>query len=56
MAAMDPYALTNKLDDSLLQVIITRLEARGRHPRFRRMLEDYLDAMSVDSRHSFARK
>ena len=29
MGAVDPYALTDKLDDSLLQVIVTRLEARA---------------------------
>jgi len=44
----DPYAATDKLDESLLQVVITRLETRGRHPLFERMLQDYLDAMQID--------
>jgi len=48
MNPSDPYAVTDRLDDSLLQVIITRLEARGRHPLFDSMLRDYLDAMRID--------
>ena len=36
MKSSDPYAVTDKLDDSLLQVIVTRLETRGRHPRSKR--------------------
>ena len=50
MASSDPYATTDKLDDSLLQVIVTRLEARGKHPQFEKMLHDYLDAMQIDRR------
>jgi ubiquinone/menaquinone biosynthesis C-methylase UbiE len=49
MGAVDPYALTDKLDDSLLQVIVTRLEARGKHPLFAKMLQDYLEAMRIDT-------
>jgi ubiquinone/menaquinone biosynthesis C-methylase UbiE len=45
----DPYAETDRLDDSLLQVIVTRLETRGRHPAFERMLTDYLNAMQIDT-------
>jgi SAM-dependent methyltransferase len=48
MQSSDPYAVTNKLDDSLLQVVATRLEARGKHPVFEKMLHDYLDAMQID--------
>jgi hypothetical protein len=44
----DPYAATDKLDESLLQVVVTRLETQGRHPLFERMLQDYLDAMQID--------
>jgi SAM-dependent methyltransferase len=47
MASRDPYAATDLLDDSLLQVIITRLETRGKHPLFEKMLQDYLDAMQI---------
>ena len=49
MKSSDPYAVTDKLDDSLLQVIVTRLETRGKHPLFERMLQDYLDAMQIDT-------
>ena len=49
MKSSDPYAATDKLDDSLLQVIVTRLEARGKHPLFEKMLQDYLDAMQIDT-------
>jgi ubiquinone/menaquinone biosynthesis C-methylase UbiE len=49
MKPSDPYAATDKLDDTSLGVIVTRLEARGKHPRFARMLQDYLDAMQIDT-------
>ena len=49
MKPSDPYAVTDKLDDSLLQVIVTRLETRGKHPSFERMLNEYLDAMQIDT-------
>ena len=49
MAPTDPYAVTNQLDDTLIEVIVTRLEARGKHPAFARMLRDYLDAMGIDA-------
>jgi len=32
----------------MLQVVATRLEARGRHVRFQAMLTEYLDAMKID--------
>ena len=48
MASIDPYAATDKLDAALLEVIVTRLEARGKHPAFARMLQDYFDAMRID--------
>ena len=49
MKPSDPYAVTDKLDDTLLQVIVTRLETRGKHPIFDGMLRDYLDAMEIDT-------
>jgi predicted TPR repeat methyltransferase len=49
MNSSDPYAATDRLDESLLQVVATRLEARGKHPLFDRMLGDYLDAMQIDT-------
>jgi len=38
MPGLDPYHVTNKLDDAVLDVIVTRLEARGKHPMFMGML------------------
>ncbi len=48
MASIDPYRVTDKLADGVLDTIVTRLEVRGRHPVFVRMLDDYLDAMGID--------
>lgn len=45
MVTIDVYRITDKLDDATLEVVETRLEARGKHPRFIEMMEDYLDAM-----------
>jgi SAM-dependent methyltransferase len=45
----DPFASTDKLDETLLQAIVMRLEARGRHPFFMKMLQEYLDAMPIDA-------
>jgi ubiquinone/menaquinone biosynthesis C-methylase UbiE len=49
MAMRDPFGNTDKLDDSLLDVMAKRLEVRGVHPCFQRVLADYLDAMSIDT-------
>jgi ubiquinone/menaquinone biosynthesis C-methylase UbiE len=49
MGALDVYRITNELDDDMSEVLATRLEARGRHPAFLRMLAQYLDAMGIDS-------
>jgi ubiquinone/menaquinone biosynthesis C-methylase UbiE len=48
--ALDPFRLTNKLDASALDVMITRLEARGRHPNFVGPLSAYLDRMEIDGK------
>ena len=48
MSVADPFGMTDKLDDTLLQVIITRLEARAKHPVFAKMLQEYLDVMHID--------
>jgi ubiquinone/menaquinone biosynthesis C-methylase UbiE len=48
MPPLDPYHTTNKLDDAVLDVIVTRLESRGKHPLFEGMLRDYLDEMDID--------
>jgi ubiquinone/menaquinone biosynthesis C-methylase UbiE len=52
MGTVDVYRITDKLDDATLEVLVTRLEARGRHPRFVGMMRDYLDAMAIDSARS----
>ncbi len=49
MGTVDVYRITNQLDDATLDVLLTRLEARGKHPRFADMLREYLDAMAIDS-------
>ena len=46
MSAVDVYRVTAELDDPTLDVMIARLETRGRQPRFARMTHEYLDAMS----------
>lgn len=48
MASIDPFGRTDKLDDNVLAALVTRFEARGKNPRFTRMLDDYLDAMSIE--------
>jgi ubiquinone/menaquinone biosynthesis C-methylase UbiE len=48
MGTVDVYRITDKLDDATLEVLVTRLEARGKHPRFAAMMRDYLDAMAID--------
>ena len=49
MSAFDPYSMTDKLNNSILDVISTRLEARGTHAYFREMMHEYLDAVEIDS-------
>ena len=49
MGAVDVYRITDQLDDATLDVLIARAEARGKHPRFQMMMQEYLDAMAIDS-------
>jgi hypothetical protein len=49
MSTADVYRITDKLDDPTLDVLVTRLEARGKHPHFMRMMQEYLDVMRIDS-------
>lgn len=44
----DVYGKTDTLDESTIQVMATRLEARGSHPEFDRMMHEYFDAMEID--------
>ena len=48
MTSVDPYRVTDKLDDAALGTIATRLESRGQHPVYLRMMDGYLDAMRID--------
>ena len=47
--ALDPFRITDKLEDPLLEVMVSRLEVRGKHWFFQKVLREYLDAMAVDS-------
>jgi ubiquinone/menaquinone biosynthesis C-methylase UbiE len=49
MSTLDPYRISDQLEETALETIVTRLEARGDNGDFQRMLEDYLDAMGIDS-------
>ena len=49
MTLVDPFGRTDKLDPSMLDALVTRFEARGKHAQFSRMLMDYLDAMNIDN-------
>ncbi len=44
MEALDPYRVTDRLEDVLLDVMVSRLEARGKHWFFQKVLGEYLDA------------
>ena len=48
MSTFDVYGVTDTLPEPILAVIATRLEARGQHPAFQRMLHEYLEAMAID--------
>ena len=47
--ALDPYRTTDSLEDALLDVMVSRLEVRGEHWFFQKVLREYLDAMGIDS-------
>ncbi len=49
MGTVDVYRITDELDHPTLDVLATRLEARGKHPRFIEMMQQYLGAMRIDS-------
>jgi ubiquinone/menaquinone biosynthesis C-methylase UbiE len=49
MGTVDVYRITDKLDDSTLDAVAMRLEARGKHPRFIEMMNEYLTVMRIDS-------
>ena len=49
MAALDPYGVTDELEDALLDVMVTRLEVRAKHSFFRKVMREYLDAIEIDA-------
>jgi ubiquinone/menaquinone biosynthesis C-methylase UbiE len=49
MTTVDVFRVTDQLDQPTLESLITRLEARGKHARFTAMLDEYLEAMAIDS-------
>lgn len=49
MSTIDPFGRTDTLDESMLEALVVRFEARGKHPFFSRMLHDYLIAMQVEN-------
>lgn len=47
MASVDPFGRTDKLDQGMLEALVVRFEARGKHPQFSKMLHEYIGAMNV---------
>ena len=43
----DPYGRTFQMDEQTLAAIAARLEARGKHPFFARVIGDYMDALGL---------
>jgi len=52
MGTVDVYRVTDQLDPATLDVMVARLEVRGKHPRFAAMIREYLDAMAIDAQRS----
>lgn len=50
MPSTDPWSRTDELDKSLVDAMVTRLEARAKYPPFLGMLNDYLEAMEIDAK------
>ena len=48
MAAKDPYTDPDSQADATIQAMISRLEERGQHPAFLRMIRDYASTLSQD--------
>ncbi len=44
----DVYGNTQALEEPILDAVATRLESRGQHPTFQRMLREYLEFMKID--------
>ena len=48
MPAKDPYTDPDSQADATIQAMISRLEERGQHPAFLRMIRDYASTLSQD--------
>jgi ubiquinone/menaquinone biosynthesis C-methylase UbiE len=46
--APDPYARSFEMDARTLDAMVTRLEARGRHPFFLDVIQDYMKALAAE--------
>lgn len=49
MSTVDVYRITDQLEQETLDIIVERLETRGRHPRALVLIDEYLDAMAIDN-------
>lgn len=49
MSSVDVYRITDQLEPDTLDLIVERLETRGRHPRALALIDEYLDAMVIDT-------
>lgn len=49
MSTVDVYRITDRLDDDTLDIIVERLETRGKHVRALALIDEYLDAMNIDA-------
>jgi ubiquinone/menaquinone biosynthesis C-methylase UbiE len=45
MATLDPWSMTDKMDEAGISSMTTRLEARGQDAYFQKMLDEYLEAL-----------
>jgi glycosyltransferase involved in cell wall biosynthesis len=52
MASVDVYGRTQELDKATLDAIVTRLEYRAKQPVFIKILDEYLDRLSLTSIHN----
>jgi ubiquinone/menaquinone biosynthesis C-methylase UbiE len=52
VTTVDVYRITDQLDDATLDVLVRRLEARGKHPKFSQMMREYFAAMGIDAARS----
>ncbi|MDH4247788.1 MAG: methyltransferase domain-containing protein [Deltaproteobacteria bacterium] len=50
MGSGDPYNRTDKLEETLLEALVARLEARGKHHYFQKMMHEYFDMMEIDTK------